>query len=69
MEFAMKLELNMLNEKNNGIQFECLRTNVNFYRLQCQNFDEYTLKYVQYISAACKKYTTEKVTATIAELC
>ena len=68
-QFAFDLELNVLNEKNENIQFECLRNSVNFYKETCGYFGEYTLKYVQYISIACKKYTEEKIRNTISDLC
>ena len=56
-------------KKNENIQFECLRNSVNFYKETCGYFGEYTLKYVQYISIACKKYTEEKIRNTISDLC
>jgi len=66
---ALKLELQVNGEKNENIQFECLRNSVNHYKQSCSNFSEYTLKYVQYLSVACKQYTEEKVKEVISEVC
>lgn len=69
LEFSLKLQLNTLGERNENIQFECLRNSVNHYKVTCQNWAEYTLKYVKNISTACKKYTEETVKSTFDEIC
>jgi len=68
-KFANDLELNVSQEVNENIQFECLRNSVNHYKLQCQNFSEYTLKYVKYLSAGCKRFSEEFVKSTIDSIC
>jgi legumain len=68
-EIALRLKLNLTGEKNENIQFQCLRNSVNHYKATCQNFTEYTLKYVQYLSVACKTYTEDMVKQTITDVC
>merc|ERR1712150_238236 len=68
-EFAEKLELEILGETNENIQYECLRNSINYFKYQCGNWDEYTLKYAKYISVACKSYTEDFITKTIDDLC
>jgi len=68
-EIALRLKLKVLGEKNDNIQFECLRNSVNHFKLVCQNFSEYTLKYVQYLSIACKNNTSDVIRDTITDVC
>lgn len=67
--FAMGLELNVLEDKNDNLNLECIREGVNFYKLTCQNFNEYTLKYVKHISNACKKYDINTVKEALSNIC
>lgn len=68
-EVAMKLNLSTEDIKVQNIEFSCLKNSVNFYKQNCENFSEYTLKYVKYLAGSCSKYTEEKVISTLAEVC
>eukprot|EP00340_Litonotus_pictus_P000628 CAMPEP_0170521566 /NCGR_PEP_ID=MMETSP0209-20121228/6949_1 /TAXON_ID=665100 ORGANISM="Litonotus pictus, Strain P1" /NCGR_SAMPLE_ID=MMETSP0209 /ASSEMBLY_ACC=CAM_ASM_000301 /LENGTH=416 /DNA_ID=CAMNT_0010808527 /DNA_START=208 /DNA_END=1455 /DNA_ORIENTATION=- len=66
---AIELKLNLLGEDNSNIQFDCLRESVKEYRSQCGNFTEYTLKYVQYLSVACKNSSVDTIKYVIQGIC
>ena len=56
-------------EKRREVDFTCLRFNLELYKQKCNNFDEYTLKYVKNIVLACNKYSIDKVADAVFHAC
>lgn len=68
-QFSIDLNLDVINYETGSIEFDCLRKSVNSYKHICGNFSEYTLKYVQYLSVACKAHSYETIYETLENIC
>jgi len=69
MDFTMNLSLNVIENRNEFILFDCLRNSIDAYTAQCGNWTEYTLKYAKTFNVACLKYTETEIKKNIMALC
>lgn len=65
MKFTLELGLEVTTDKNDNINFPCLKEAVNHYKLRFNGLSEYSLKFVKNLHVACKSFSAEEVKQTL----